>query len=136
MTSTVVAASQCLGKEPEHKEACKGEACVGWKVGQWGGCSGQCGKGVRHRSVDCTEEMSGEVVPEGRCNKPKPSTSSACIETACQVLFCLKTCPIIIYLPAHQDEGEVVLLGGVGHEDRSAGSYKVDKPRKRLPPPR
>ena len=23
MTSTVVAASQCLGKEPEHKEACK-----------------------------------------------------------------------------------------------------------------
>ena len=23
MTSTVVAANQCLGKEPEHKEACK-----------------------------------------------------------------------------------------------------------------
>ena len=44
---------------------------------------------------------------------------------------------IVICLPAHQDEGEVVLLGGGGHEDRRAGSYKTfEKPRKRLPPPR
>ena len=87
-TSTVVAASQCLGKEPEHEEMCKGEACVSWNLGQWGACSGQCGTGLRHRSVDCAEEMSGDVVPDGRCNKPKPSTSSACVEAACQVQIC------------------------------------------------
>ena len=28
MTSTVVAANQCLGKEPEHKEACKVKAII------------------------------------------------------------------------------------------------------------
>ena len=135
-TSTVVAASQCLGKEPEHEEMCKGEACVSWNLGQWGACSGQCGTGLRHRSVDCAEEMSGDVVPDGRCNKPKPSTSSACGEAACQVQICHIMILTFLILPIYQDEGEVVLLGGGGNEDRRAGSYKFEKPRKRFPTPR
>ena len=34
------------------------------------------------------DEMSGDVVPDGLCNKPKPSTSSACVEASCQVQIC------------------------------------------------
>ena len=37
--------------------------------------------------MDCIQEMSGDVVPDGKCSTPKPSTSSACVEAACQVLF-------------------------------------------------
>lgn len=39
VTSTVVAASQCGGEAPAHREGCSGGECVVWRMGRWGLCS-------------------------------------------------------------------------------------------------
>lgn len=72
----------------------------------------RCGTGERQRDVLCVDEVTGDGMGKG-CRGDRPTTTSACVEP-CQ-------------------EGEVVLLGEQG-EDRRAGSYKVEKPRRPADP--
>uniref|UniRef100_A0A8C5PPJ1 ADAM metallopeptidase with thrombospondin type 1 motif 19 n=1 Tax=Leptobrachium leishanense TaxID=445787 RepID=A0A8C5PPJ1_9ANUR len=45
----------CSGYKPASSQRCEGQDCMTvWEAGVWSECSLKCGKGVRHRSVKCT----------------------------------------------------------------------------------
>uniref|UniRef100_A0A8C4XYC6 ADAM metallopeptidase with thrombospondin type 1 motif 19 n=1 Tax=Gopherus evgoodei TaxID=1825980 RepID=A0A8C4XYC6_9SAUR len=45
----------CLGPKPASAQRCEGQDCMTvWEAGVWSECSVKCGKGVRHRTVRCT----------------------------------------------------------------------------------
>uniref|UniRef100_A0A670KJC4 ADAM metallopeptidase with thrombospondin type 1 motif 19 n=1 Tax=Podarcis muralis TaxID=64176 RepID=A0A670KJC4_PODMU len=45
----------CLGPKPPSAQRCEGQDCMTvWEAGVWSECSVKCGKGVRHRTVRCT----------------------------------------------------------------------------------
>ncbi|EDL09848.1 A disintegrin and metalloproteinase with thrombospondin motifs 19 preproprotein [Mus musculus] len=45
----------CLGPKPATVQRCEGQDCMTvWEAGVWSECSVKCGKGVRHRTVRCT----------------------------------------------------------------------------------
>ncbi|XP_066471108.1 A disintegrin and metalloproteinase with thrombospondin motifs 19 isoform X2 [Tiliqua scincoides] len=45
----------CLGPKPTSAQRCEGQDCMTvWEAGVWSECSVKCGKGVRHRTVRCT----------------------------------------------------------------------------------
>ncbi|XP_075826950.1 A disintegrin and metalloproteinase with thrombospondin motifs 19 [Microtus pennsylvanicus] len=45
----------CLGPKPATAQRCEGQDCMTvWEAGVWSECSVKCGKGVRHRTVRCT----------------------------------------------------------------------------------
>ena len=48
-----------------------------WRVGEWGGCDGACGEGVRRREVECVQ--SDMVVQDSHCEtKNRPSSEEPC----------------------------------------------------------
>ncbi|GAB1301745.1 A disintegrin and metalloproteinase with thrombospondin motifs 19 [Apodemus speciosus] len=45
----------CIGPKPATAQRCEGQDCMTvWEAGVWSECSVKCGKGVRHRTVRCT----------------------------------------------------------------------------------
>uniref|UniRef100_A0A8C5V036 ADAM metallopeptidase with thrombospondin type 1 motif 19 n=1 Tax=Microcebus murinus TaxID=30608 RepID=A0A8C5V036_MICMU len=45
----------CVGPKPAAAQRCEGQDCMTvWEAGVWSECSVKCGKGVRHRTVRCT----------------------------------------------------------------------------------
>ncbi|XP_011360554.2 A disintegrin and metalloproteinase with thrombospondin motifs 19 [Pteropus vampyrus] len=45
----------CAGPKPASAQRCEGQDCMTvWEAGVWSECSVKCGKGVRHRTVRCT----------------------------------------------------------------------------------
>ncbi|KAM4808198.1 A disintegrin and metalloproteinase with thrombospondin motifs 19 [Rhinophrynus dorsalis] len=45
----------CPGSKPTSSQRCEGQDCMTvWEAGVWSECSLKCGKGVRHRTVKCT----------------------------------------------------------------------------------
>ncbi|XP_063133550.1 A disintegrin and metalloproteinase with thrombospondin motifs 19 isoform X2 [Rattus norvegicus] len=45
----------CIGPKPATMQRCEGQDCMTvWEAGVWSECSVKCGKGVRHRTVRCT----------------------------------------------------------------------------------
>ncbi|XP_045343693.1 A disintegrin and metalloproteinase with thrombospondin motifs 19 isoform X2 [Leopardus geoffroyi] len=45
----------CSGPKPASAQRCEGQDCMTvWEAGVWSECSVKCGKGVRHRTVRCT----------------------------------------------------------------------------------
>nr|XP_012303344.2 A disintegrin and metalloproteinase with thrombospondin motifs 19 [Aotus nancymaae] len=45
----------CTGPKPASAQRCEGQDCMTvWEAGVWSECSVKCGKGVRHRTVRCT----------------------------------------------------------------------------------
>ncbi|XP_035870816.1 A disintegrin and metalloproteinase with thrombospondin motifs 19 isoform X3 [Phyllostomus discolor] len=45
----------CAGPKPAAVQRCEGQDCMTvWEAGVWSECSVKCGKGVRHRTVRCT----------------------------------------------------------------------------------
>ncbi|XP_078531739.1 A disintegrin and metalloproteinase with thrombospondin motifs 19 [Lissotriton helveticus] len=45
----------CHGPKPASMQRCEGQECMTvWEAGVWSECSLKCGKGVRHRTVRCT----------------------------------------------------------------------------------
>ncbi|XP_069083393.1 A disintegrin and metalloproteinase with thrombospondin motifs 19 isoform X1 [Pleurodeles waltl] len=45
----------CHGPKPASTQRCEGQECMTvWEAGVWSECSLKCGKGVRHRTVKCT----------------------------------------------------------------------------------
>ncbi|KAM4708921.1 A disintegrin and metalloproteinase with thrombospondin motifs 19 [Discoglossus pictus] len=45
----------CPGSKPASSQRCEGQDCMTvWEAGVWSECSLKCGKGVRHRTVRCT----------------------------------------------------------------------------------
>ncbi|XP_069481726.1 A disintegrin and metalloproteinase with thrombospondin motifs 19 [Ambystoma mexicanum] len=45
----------CPGPKPASAQRCEGQECMTvWEAGVWSECSLKCGKGVRHRTVRCT----------------------------------------------------------------------------------
>ncbi|XP_053557622.1 A disintegrin and metalloproteinase with thrombospondin motifs 19 [Bombina bombina] len=45
----------CPGSKPASTQRCDGQECFTvWEAGVWSECSLKCGKGVRHRTVRCT----------------------------------------------------------------------------------
>ncbi|XP_026559737.1 A disintegrin and metalloproteinase with thrombospondin motifs 19 [Pseudonaja textilis] len=45
----------CLGPKPTSTQRCEGQDCMTvWEAGVWSECSVKCGKGIRHRTVRCT----------------------------------------------------------------------------------
>ncbi|MBZ3891382.1 A disintegrin and metalloproteinase with thrombospondin motifs 19 [Sciurus carolinensis] len=45
----------CTGPKPASTQRCEGQDCMTvWEAGVWSECSVKCGKGVRHRTVRCT----------------------------------------------------------------------------------
>ncbi|XP_020653217.3 A disintegrin and metalloproteinase with thrombospondin motifs 19 isoform X3 [Pogona vitticeps] len=45
----------CAGPKPTSAQRCEGQDCMTvWEAGVWSECSVKCGKGIRHRTVRCT----------------------------------------------------------------------------------
>nr|XP_016846261.1 PREDICTED: A disintegrin and metalloproteinase with thrombospondin motifs 19 [Anolis carolinensis] len=45
----------CVNPKPNAAQRCEGQDCMTvWEAGVWSECSVKCGKGVRHRTVRCT----------------------------------------------------------------------------------
>ncbi|XP_031748801.1 A disintegrin and metalloproteinase with thrombospondin motifs 19 isoform X1 [Xenopus tropicalis] len=45
----------CAGHKPASSQRCEGQDCMTvWEAGVWSECSLKCGKGVRHRTIKCT----------------------------------------------------------------------------------
>nr|XP_051700143.1 A disintegrin and metalloproteinase with thrombospondin motifs 19 isoform X2 [Oryctolagus cuniculus] len=53
----------CAGPKPASAQRCEGQDCMTvWEAGVWSECSVKCGKGVRHRTVRCTNPRKKCVV--------------------------------------------------------------------------
>ncbi|XP_063820326.1 A disintegrin and metalloproteinase with thrombospondin motifs 19 [Pseudophryne corroboree] len=54
-TLITVRERDCHGYKPPSSQRCEGQDCMTvWEAGVWSECSLKCGKGVRHRTVRCT----------------------------------------------------------------------------------
>ncbi|XP_044146937.1 A disintegrin and metalloproteinase with thrombospondin motifs 19 [Bufo gargarizans] len=54
-TLITVREKDCPGYKPASSQRCEGQDCMTvWEAGVWSECSLKCGKGVRHRTVRCT----------------------------------------------------------------------------------
>ncbi|KAM9587505.1 A disintegrin and metalloproteinase with thrombospondin motifs 19-like [Morphnus guianensis] len=63
----------CLGPKPASAQRCEGQDCMTvWEAGVWSECSVKCGKGVRHRTVRCTN-------PRKKCvSSTRPKEAEDC----------------------------------------------------------
>ncbi|XP_056135377.1 A disintegrin and metalloproteinase with thrombospondin motifs 17 [Lampris incognitus] len=63
----------CQGGKPPVLQACEGRLCLTiWEASEWSKCSSDCGKGVRRRTVSCTN-------PKGRCDPlSQPAQEEPC----------------------------------------------------------
>lgn len=78
-----VAEGACHGQErlPSIKK-CFIKPCVHWKIGEWGKCSADCGKGMRKRDVTCVTD-DDTVTLESECVEKKPETEEMCDMAPC-----------------------------------------------------
>ncbi|KAG7473908.1 hypothetical protein MATL_G00100940 [Megalops atlanticus] len=52
----------CSGPKPPTTHTCETQHChVLWETSEWTKCSSECGRGIRRRTVTCTD-------PQGRCD--------------------------------------------------------------------
>uniref|UniRef100_A0A4W3H1K3 ADAM metallopeptidase with thrombospondin type 1 motif 17 n=1 Tax=Callorhinchus milii TaxID=7868 RepID=A0A4W3H1K3_CALMI len=52
----------CLGRKPSTIQGCEGRDCLTvWEASNWSKCSTDCGRGIRQRTVTCTN-------PQGKCD--------------------------------------------------------------------
>lgn len=77
-------ATDPVSTDVEAVEEIDGASYV-WKVGSWSECSADCGPGLRQRTVECTNEETGNVIDDSACmddqsvaEPTKPSTDEEC----------------------------------------------------------
>uniref|UniRef100_A0A665TIL3 ADAM metallopeptidase with thrombospondin type 1 motif, 17 n=1 Tax=Echeneis naucrates TaxID=173247 RepID=A0A665TIL3_ECHNA len=63
----------CQGGKPPVLQGCEGRLCLTvWEASEWSKCSSDCGKGVRRRTVSCTN-------PQGLCDPlSQPTKEEPC----------------------------------------------------------
>uniref|UniRef100_A0A2K5UCS0 ADAM metallopeptidase with thrombospondin type 1 motif 17 n=1 Tax=Macaca fascicularis TaxID=9541 RepID=A0A2K5UCS0_MACFA len=63
----------CPGPRPAAVQSCEGQDCLSiWEASEWSQCSANCGKGVRKRTVACTNS-------QGKCDaSTRPRAEEAC----------------------------------------------------------
>ncbi|XP_063572820.1 A disintegrin and metalloproteinase with thrombospondin motifs 17 isoform X2 [Pongo abelii] len=63
----------CPGPRPAAVQSCEGQDCLSiWEASEWSQCSASCGKGVRKRTVACTNS-------QGKCDaSTRPRAEEAC----------------------------------------------------------
>lgn len=69
-------------KKPINRKLCYNPPCgATWKIDQYGGCSSECGKGLRIRIVTCVNSK-GNIVPNEYCNpKDEPQRVTECVSS-------------------------------------------------------
>lgn len=89
-TQTPVLERRCAGieKPAPHPIKCNVQECPPRWGGQWGGCTGSCGRGLQRYMLQCEQEAGGDktvVVEDSLCPKPRPQeTSRACVLPPCE----------------------------------------------------
>ncbi|KAF7656715.1 hypothetical protein LDENG_00037230 [Lucifuga dentata] len=65
--------THCHGHKPPPLQRCEGRLCLTvWEASEWSKCSSDCGRGIRRRSVSCTN-------PQGRCDPlSQPAQEETC----------------------------------------------------------
>ncbi|KAK3562388.1 hypothetical protein QTP86_033525 [Hemibagrus guttatus] len=63
----------CLGVKPESIQHCEGRHCLtAWDASEWSQCSSSCGRGIKKRTVTCTN-------PQGLCDPAsRPTHQEPC----------------------------------------------------------
>ncbi|XP_061101931.1 A disintegrin and metalloproteinase with thrombospondin motifs 17 isoform X1 [Conger conger] len=63
----------CQGPKPAPMQGCEGRHCLTvWEASEWSQCSSECGRGVRRRTITCTN-------PQGQCDPTsQPTEEEAC----------------------------------------------------------
>ncbi|KAM9318783.1 A disintegrin and metalloproteinase with thrombospondin motifs 17 [Pholidichthys leucotaenia] len=63
----------CQEGKPPVAQSCEGRLCLTvWEASEWSKCSSNCGQGVRHRTVSCTN-------PQGLCDpSSQPTQEESC----------------------------------------------------------
>ncbi|XP_067293398.1 A disintegrin and metalloproteinase with thrombospondin motifs 20 [Pseudorasbora parva] len=68
---------ECDEQQRVVSEPCSDVPCPDWSTSQWSECLATCGKGVRHRQVQCI--LGDEHLSEARCDpNTKPSAVGSC----------------------------------------------------------
>lgn len=58
--------------KPKEEQSCRATAGCTWVVGDWSGCSEQCGTGTRFRPLSCSSPFPGD------CTATPPSANESC----------------------------------------------------------
>ncbi|XP_064192691.1 A disintegrin and metalloproteinase with thrombospondin motifs 17 isoform X1 [Anguilla rostrata] len=63
----------CQGAKPAAIQGCEGRDCLTvWEASEWSKCSSDCGRGIRRRTITCTN-------PQGQCDPAsQPPVEEAC----------------------------------------------------------
>ncbi|XP_065577232.1 thrombospondin type-1 domain-containing protein 4-like [Artemia franciscana] len=75
--------TSCISPPPQAVRSCFSSACKRWIAAPWGNCSTDCGRGYRHRLIQCLDGV-GEVIPDENCvETEKPIGREPCDMGSC-----------------------------------------------------